>query len=1047
MKRKFLITILTVLCTAACVSGLAACDSVETPPTHTHDYQWVDNGDGTHKQHCANDGCDAADVSVGKHDFTNGNCVCGKEKPAEGHAHAWAQIWEKSETHHWHNCTVEGCTVTDNSQKDGYAEHDFTNGNCVCGKEKPVESHTHTYSDEWSYDEDYHWHAATCGHTDETKDRAAHEFTDGKCTGCGKRIGEGLQFERVGEDLKVIGYKGSDAKLIIPSVWQDDDTGAFKNVVAIEKEALRYCTSLTEITVPDSVTSIGFNSMPYSAKIAKITLPFVGATLNGTENTHFGYIFGAKSEVNHGSTVPRSLKEVVITGGESIAAKAFYKCSTLSSVTIQDTVTSIGKGVFEWCSGLTSLSLPFVGAQADGTENVHLGYMFKGSTYGKVTTAYEDNTTLVPESLTKIAITGNVKIGTDALRGCGKITEITLSDSVVSVASKALSGTNISYAKVPAHLWRSIPKEKLSTLVITEGLYGIIDADTSVCPVLTDLTICDGVTLIRNSAFAGFTALTNVSIAADVKDIQTDAFKNCENLSKVNISDIGSWCNINFGNKEANPLNCAGGLYLNGEKLTALEIPAEVTEIEDYAFCGYTDLSSVTIPSQTKRIKVFAFSGCSGLENVYYAGDIAGWCRISGLDYIMSANRTLHINGKAVAGELEIPNGVTSVESYAFAYCNELTSVVIPDSVTYIGSHAFAGCNGLEKITVPFVGGMSEWEDGMPEESSFTHFGWIFGAIAAISESDPSGNKIVYGNLDCVPESLKEVVITGSERIDENAFYNCVNIEKITLPDSINKIGKSAFFRCPKLTGVYITDLAAWCKIVFGDLNANPLQCSHSLYLNDTKITDLILPDSVTKINSYAFYSCTSLTSVSLSDHVTEIGYMAFGGCSSLTGITVSSGNNNYHSEGNCLIDTAAKKLIVGCKTSIIPTDGSVTVIGNSAFYNCTGLQSIVIPECVTDIEDYAFNGCSSLTSVKIPDKVTKIGRNVFSNCSSLASVEIPNGVTSIGIYAFVECRQLTNIKFNGTKEQWNAITKDISWNYTTGNYVVHCEDGDIVKS
>ena len=180
---------------------------------------------------------------------------------------------------------------------------------------------------------------------------------------------------------------------------------------------------------------------------------------------------------------------------------------------------------------------------------------------------------------------------------------------------------------------------------------------------------------------------------------------------------------------------------------------------------------------------------------------------------------------------------------------------------------------------------------------------------------------------------------------------------------------------------------------------------SYSVSIGDCTDADIVIPSTydglpVTSIGSSAFEDCSSLTSVVIGDSVTSIGDRAFFICSSLTSITVESGNSVYHSNGNCVIETSTKTLILGCKNSVIPSDGSVTSIGYYAFYNC----------------------------------------------SSLTSIEIPDSVTSIGYSAFSGCRSLTSINFNGTKAQWNAITKPSFWNSSTGNYTIYCTDGNISK-
>ncbi len=179
--------------------------------------------------------------------------------------------------------------------------------------------------------------------------------------------------------------------------------------------------------------------------------------------------------------------------------------------------------------------------------------------------------------------------------------------------------------------------------------------------------------------------------------------------------------------------------------------------------------------------------------------------------------------------------------------------------------------------------------------------------------------------------------------IGDGAFENS-SITSVTIPDSVTSIGDGAFLKCRSLTSVTI-------------------------------------PGSVTSIGDYAFDYCLSLTSVNIPDGVTSIGNRAFSRCSGLTSVTI---------------------------------PGSVTTIGEYAFSYCTGLTSVAIPGSVTSIGNYAFWACTDLTSVAIPGSVTSIGNYAFSECRSLTSVDIPDSVTSIGIGAFSMCSDLTSVTFAG---------------------------------
>ena len=199
-----------------------------------------------------------------------------------------------------------------------------------------------------------------------------------------------------------------------------------------------------------------------------------------------------------------------------------------------------------------------------------------------------------------------------------------------------------------------------------------------------------------------------------------------------------------------------------------------------------------------------------------------------------------------------------------------------------------------------------------------------------------------------------------------------------------------AFYGCSGLKGVYITDLEKWCEISFGNDTTNPLYYAHNLYLNNQPVTNLVIPNTITTIRSYAFENCSGLTSITIPNSVTTIRSSAFAGCSGLTSITI---------------------------------PNSITTIGYSAFEGCSGLTSITIPNSVTRIGDYAFCGCSGLTSITIGISVTSIGSSAFYNCSSLTSITIPDSVTTIGDSAFSGCSSLKTVYYKGDESEWDNIS------------------------
>ena len=513
--------------------------------------------------------------------------------------------------------------------------------------------------------------------------------------------------------------------------------------------------------------------------------------------------------------------------------------------------------------------------------------------------------------------------------------------------------------------------------------------DTAIATVI----IPDSVTSIGTYAFAYCDSLTSITIPDSVRSIDSYAFAYCESIASITVPDgvttIGSYAFT----------HCKG--------LAKITIPDGVTTIGTYAFSHCKGLAKITIPDSVTSIGIAAFFGCTSLTEITlpFVGATKDGTSNTHLGYIFGSSGYTYnnyylpdslrkvtvtsaenIEPLAFAGcinltDVILENGVTNIFSEAFLDCSGLTSIVIPDSVTSIGFAAFSGCSGLVEMTLPFIGSAKEGP-------GYTYFGYIFGA------------KNYGSNGGSVPSSLKKVTVTAMTSIPAYAFYRCVGLTDVIIPDGVTVIEECAFYRCLSLTNITIP--------------GSVICIGHEAFYN-TDLTSIVIPSGVTTVGYEAFRGCSRLASIEIPDSVTFIGEGAFSN-------TAYYKNAENWDNGLLYINrhlVSAKWVIPG---SCIIKDGTLT-ISPALFEYCDGLTSVTVPDGITSIGERMFRCCSELTSVTLPDSVTSLGDHVFSDCEALTSITISGNITSIGKYAFSGCTALESVYFEGTESDWAKIS------------------------
>ena len=575
----------------------------------------------------------------------------------------------------------------------------------------------------------------------------------------------------------------------------------------------------------------------------------------------------------------------------------------------------------------------------------------------------------------------------------------------------------------------SVTEETITELIIPNMLNGV--KITSIgshafwrCEKITTVIIPDSVRTIYNAAFWGCVKLMNIVIQNSIEYIGDGVFLECDSLN------YNEYDNAYYIGCDENPYVVL--IKAKSTDIASCSINEKTRIIYSSAFQDCEKIKNLTIPNSVINSGNYIFDNCIGLANVY------------------------------------IGSGLVNIGESAFRNCIELTDVIIPNSVVSIGIGAFTLCTSLKSITIPYSVTNIEW-------GAFSY------CTELVSVEVDKGNRIYHSDNNCIIETKSKKLILGYkngiipegvEEIGDYAFSGCVGLVSVTIPNGVTSIGNLAFSDCTNLVSVSIPNSV----ITIGDY----------AFCNCRSLTDIngIIPEGVEEIGDYAFSGCVGLVSVTIPNGVTSIGNLAFSDCTNLVSVSIP----------NSVI-TIGDYAFCNCRslTDIIVPD-SVTSIGNAAFKGCDSLLRMTIPfvgesrianngynqvfgyifgyETNSDYNEpigttyqyasgrtnyhyyiplglrrvvitddnvgyYAFFGCEKLTDIILGEGVTTIGYSAFHGCTGLTSVTIPNSVKNIACYAFSNCTSLKTIYYKGTKEQWNAITKGISWNYNTGYYTI----------
>ena len=737
--------------------------------------------------------------------------------------------------------------------------------------------------------------------------------------------------------------------------------------------------------------------------------------------------------------------------------------SYIKSVTIADTVTSVGDNVFQGCSNLTTVDL------GSGITKIGDSAFYECKALTEIvlpnnvaTISYQSFYACY--ALTEISIPNTVTtIGGCAFQACSNLISVTIGSGVASIGYFAFYScyklSKVVISDPDAWLKISFDRDYANPLTYAHSLY-VGDE------LLTDLVIPGTVTEINQYAFNGCTSITSVYIPQSVKSIGQYAFNGMSSLKtvryagsqadwlKINISSyndsltsltpefdqsLADYCRITTAATEHGTVAVDNAMAKVGDTVTITAIPAAGYAVESYLVDGVAIPDGGNTFTATRDHVVSA-----AFVKAYDVADDGKACGDCGanIKWALDTKGTLHVYGTGAMYDyngnnggpfylyrndiksVQLSGGITTIGSYAFYECSSLTELVIPDSVTSIGSSAFQWC-GL--ASAEFLGNApATFGNGVfsGNSSNFT----IFYHSGTTGWTSPKWNGY---NAVC-----RDKITTDFSTLDDN-----------------NRNGQGIYFR-----------LNATAKTA--TVGKNTTDDNNAGY-DGGQNGSIVIPDTVTKngetynvigVNQYAFANCAWVNTVSIGRYVSAIEPSAFRGCKNLTAITVDANNLQFADQDGVLFDKCGLYLYAypaGRAAATYDIPDTCDTVGTQSFYGAVNLTSLTVPSSVKNIGAMAFTQCSALEEVVLPffggnaessagigfvfdghswpgyngipanlKRITVYGTNLpvyaFNSCSDLEEIYLPDcgTLTAIPWHSFEECRSLHLLSFGGTFSQ-----------------------------
>ncbi len=685
-----------------------------------------------------------------------------------------------------------------------------------------------------------------------------------------------------------------------------------------------------------------------------------------------------------------------------IRAGAFKDCSSLKAADFSEcTISTIGYESFSGCTSLSQVSLHETLSEIG--ERSFEGTAIKTIEFGKNVNSIGKDAFLGNKVLESIVVVEKNKEFSTVdgvlynkngrsliVYPVAKKGAFTLPQGVEEIREGAFKNATLTDLTVPQDSAlntirnNAFEGSKITSISLPEAVT-VINAETfKNADKLKSIELGSAVTYIGKSAFEGAKSLAEISLPDAVRDVSTKAFKNTGLVT------------VNVGN---GVVRLGSEAFANNKALKDVVLGENLEKLGAGAFMNCAALSKINLPANVNSFDITVFTGCKALKKIALANDNANYKVAAGAIYTADGKSLVAVANNELK-ELKIADGTETIEANAFDLAGGIADITFPETLNNVKGFALdatawyksqgAGAIYAGKVLYKVTGNVSEVKvaDGTLAIADMAINNKTVKAVTIPNTVKTIGAKAFMDS------AVSEIVIPESVTvIGNNAFQNVASLKKIALSKNLVEMGKGIFKDCSNLQSITIPETVKNIPV--------------DAFLNCSSLGKVVL-GSVETIGKFAFKGCGKLISIELPVTLTEVDPLSFYGCTALEAVTVVEGNAKLKSVEGVVISA--------------DEEGNFNTL---ALYPAGKHGGYSVAEDIKNIADRAFYNCDNLAEITFSDNIERIGAESFLDCDALLTVTLPAGARSVGDYAFASCNELREFEVNSNLTEYSENVFD----------------------